>query len=122
MTASETYGRRLIPNIIDERARIHPERPVYSIPVAPGNDPVQLNDISTRGNVHSVPLSSNHVSHGFRDISARNFANAVNRVAWWLDAELGKGSFFPSIGYIGPRRLLRRKPSPRDTTADICKR
>lgn len=107
MAALGTYGRRLIPNIIDERARTDPERPVYSIPLASVNT-LELKDTSTRGNVHSVPVSSNHVSQGFRDISARIFANAVDRVAWWLDAELGKGSSFPSIGYIGPRRLLLR--------------
>lgn len=31
--ASKVYGKRLIPNIIDERARDDPERPVYSIPI-----------------------------------------------------------------------------------------
>ena len=103
MPASEAPGRRLIPNIVDERARVDPERPVYSIPLAS----VELKDTSSRGNVHSVP-GSNYVSQGFRNISARIFANAVDRVAWWLEAELGKGLLFPSIGYIGPRRLLLR--------------
>ena len=107
MAGLGTCGRRLIPNIIDERARTDPERPVYSIPLASVNAPLELKDTSTRGNVHSVPVSSNHVSQGFRDISARTFANAVDRVAWWLDAELGKGLSFPSIGFIGPRWLLQ---------------
>lgn len=113
MAVSGAYGRRLIPNIVDETARVDPDRPVYSIPFASENAPLELKDTSSRGNVHSVPGSSNHVTQGFRDVSARIFANAVDRVAWWLDAELGKGSSFPSIGYIGPRKLLLRKTSPK---------
>ena len=104
MALPGAYGRRLIPNIIDERARTNPERPVYSISMLYESATLELNDISSRGNVHSVPISSNHALRGFRDISARIFANAVDRVAWWIEAELGRGSNFPSIGYIGPRR------------------
>ena len=102
MADSEGYGRRLIPNIIDERARRDPERPVYSIPVSPTHG---LQDASAHGTVWSVPVSSVDVSLGFRDISAQLFANAVNRIAWWLESELGKGSSFPVVGYIGPRKL-----------------
>ena len=106
--ASTVYGKRLIPNIIDERARDDPERPVYSIPISSGNGSRGFQDISTRGAVYSIPVTSNDVSAGFHDISARLFANAVNRVAWWLESELGKGSSFPVIGYIGPRTTLQR--------------
>lgn len=105
MALAGAYGRRLIPNIIDERARTNPDRPVFSIPVVSGSTPLDLKDISSRGNVHSVPVSSNHTIQGFRDISARTFANAVDRVAWWLEANLGRGSNFPSIGYIGPHDI-----------------
>lgn len=101
------YGRRLIPSIVDERALVDPDRPVYSIPLAA----VELRDTSSRGNVHSVPMLSNGVSQGFKDISARAFANAVDRMAWWLEAELGKGSSFPSVGYIGPRTSGGEKDS-----------
>ncbi|KAL8788421.1 MAG: hypothetical protein Q9195_007300 [Heterodermia aff. obscurata] len=105
MVVPDASGRRLIPNIIDERARTNPERPVYSIPLVSESASLELKDISSRGNVHSVPLSSNHALRGFRDISARIFANAVDRVAWWLEAELGRGVDFPSIGYIGPHDI-----------------
>ena len=107
MAVSKDYGRRLIPNIVDERARSDPERPVYSIPVSAAKGSREFQDISASGTVYSVPVSSEDLSHGFRDISARVYANAVNRVAWWLESELGKGSSFPTIGYIGPRKLLR---------------
>lgn len=103
MKLSESYGRRLIPKIVDERARYDPERAVYSIPIPSSGLAQGFKDTSTRGTVYSVPVSSTAVSYGFRDISARIFANAVNRIAWWLESELGKGSSFPAIGYIGPR-------------------
>lgn len=107
MAASGPYGRRLIPNIIDERARIDPERPVFSIPSAFQGRRLELDGTFSPRVVLPVPVSSNPVSQGFRDISARTFAYAVDRVAWLLDAEVGKGLSFPSIAYIGPRRLLR---------------
>ena len=105
MGLSEDYGRRLIPNIVDQRARSDPQRAVYSIPVSSTDVTRDFKDISARGAVYSVPVSSNDVSRGFTDISACVFANAVNRIAWWLESELGKGSSFQAIGYIGPRML-----------------
>ncbi|MCJ1387732.1 hypothetical protein MMC18_000575 [Xylographa bjoerkii] len=81
MAGSKDYGRRLVPVIVDELARNDPERAVYSIPL------------------------SQDVSNGFKDISACAFANAVNRTSWWLHSELGKGSSFQSVGYIGPHDL-----------------
>ena len=107
MAVSKDYGRRLIPNIVDERARSEPERAVYSIPVSCDDGSHGFEDISARGAVYSVPVSSDDVPPRFRDISARVYANAVNRIAWWLESELGKGSSFQTIGYIGPRMLPR---------------
>jgi hypothetical protein len=83
MTAAKDYGRRLIVTIVDDQARDDPEHVVYRL-----------------------PLTSN-VAEGFRDITAFTLANAVNRTASWLESQLGKGSSFPSIGYIGPRKTLR---------------
>ena len=58
--------------------------------------------------VYSI-VTWNDTFKGLRDISSHDFANAINRTAWWLVSELGKGSLFPTIGYIGPRMLSRRK-------------
>lgn len=80
MAISRNYGRRLIPNIIDGRARDDPERVVYSIPV-----------------------SSTDFSLGFRDVNARDLANAINRTAWWLKSALVDSLCSRSVGYIGPR-------------------
>ncbi len=79
--ASQDYGRRLIPHIVDDLAKSDPERIVYSFP------------------------RSQDVSQGFRDVSAREFASAIDKVAWQLHKEIGRSSSFETIGYIGPREL-----------------
>jgi hypothetical protein len=79
LTQKKDFGRRLIVSIVDEQARTDPEHVVYRLPL-------------TR-NVHD----------GFRDISAAQLANAVDRTAWWLESQLGKGEKFPTVGYMGPR-------------------
>ncbi|KAJ5430722.1 Male sterility NAD-binding [Penicillium cf. griseofulvum] len=79
MAINKDYGRRLIITIVDEMARDKPEQAVYSLAI------------------------SQDISKGLRDISACDFANAVNRTAWWLESELGKGSQFPTVGFFGPR-------------------
>ncbi|RYP62963.1 hypothetical protein DL769_007102 [Monosporascus sp. CRB-8-3] len=83
MAASQDYGRRLIPHIVDDLAKSDPERIVYSFP------------------------KSQDVSKGFRDVTARNLASAVDKVAWWLQKEIGRSSSFETIGYIGPPLLDR---------------
>ncbi|KAK8080222.1 hypothetical protein PG997_008040 [Apiospora hydei] len=40
----------------------------------------------------------------FVDITARCFANAVNRASWYLSDELGKPEDFDSVGYYGTKR------------------
>ena len=82
MATLQQYGRRLIPHIVDDLAMSEPERIVYSFP------------------------KSQNVSQGFRDVSARELARAVDKVAWWLHNEIGKSSSLETIGYIGPRKLI----------------
>jgi len=118
MTVPAAYGRRLIPNIVDERARVNPEQIVYSLSFASTSTSLDLEDTASYGNANSVQGSPHHVSQQFRDVSARTFANAVDRVAWWLESKLGKGSSFPSIGWIGPRRSLLPKQNSEDALAE----
>lgn len=82
MSAPKDYGRRLVVTIVDDMARDEPDRVVYSLPL------------------------TRNVADGFRDITAFELANAVNRTAWWLESKLGKGLSFPTIGYMGPRKKL----------------
>ncbi|KAF8859904.1 acetyl-CoA synthetase-like protein [Acephala macrosclerotiorum] len=79
---NESLGRRSLVYIIDERARSEYERPVAMFP-------------KTRG-----------LSAGFREISYAQFANAINRVCWWLEETMPdlvekEGSF----AYFGPNDL-----------------
>jgi hypothetical protein len=76
----EDYGRRLLPQAIDQAAITRPERVAYSFPRY--NDPAL----------------------GFHDITNRRYANGIDRTAWWMQESFGRpdvGSF-PTIGYIGP--------------------
>ena len=72
------YGRRLLPVLVDEISRDDPDRIFISL-----------------------PLTSNP-EDGFRDISYRSFANAINRAAWWLESKLGKGQNFETLAYTAP--------------------
>ena len=77
---STEYGRRLIPQILDSLASTEPDRIIYS--VADFSDDV----------------------HKFRRISARSFANAVDKTAWWLHGQVGQSTLLETVGYIGPRK------------------
>lgn len=74
---------RLIHLIPDELARTVPEHPLFAL--ANGED----------------------MQDGFQTVSASLFANAISRTAWYLESLLGKAHDFPTIGYIGPRKLPR---------------
>lgn len=74
-------GERLIPDIIDERARESPSQPFASIP------------------------RSSRVEDGFKDVTYGQLGNAINACAWWIEKELGKGENFRTLTYIGPSDL-----------------
>jgi acyl-CoA synthetase (AMP-forming)/AMP-acid ligase II len=79
---SERYGERLLPHIIDDRARAG-----YSQPFA-------------------LFSKSRDASKGFETVSYQRLANAVNRVGWWLDANLaGKEEKKNAFAYFGPNDL-----------------
>ncbi|KAF5989805.1 nonribosomal peptide synthetase MxcG [Fusarium bulbicola] len=78
MAPAGDLGRRLIPRVLDDMSRDEPDRVIYSI------------------------AKSADISKGFTEITAREFANAVNKTAWWLEGLVGKSESFQTIGYIGP--------------------
>jgi len=103
--SSLEYGKRLIPQILDRQASADPDRIVYSI-AACSDD-----------------------SREFRHISARAFAKAVDKTAWWLHDRVGTQNGVSNgeqdagqngtqqetpkiqpLGYIGPRksRMFRK--------------
>lgn len=80
--ASSPYGKRLLPQIMDNLAVAEPDRTVFS-------------------------LAS--LVHGFIElehISVRNFAQAVDKVAWWLRAQVGIPDAIQPVAYIGPRAYI----------------
>lgn len=75
------YGRRLLPNLIDERAAAGHSRPYAAIALT--KDP----------------------RDGFREISYGVFANAINRCARWLIDEMGTSKTCEVLVYLGPQDL-----------------
>lgn len=80
--ASQDYGRRLLPQIVDNLAASHPNQIVFSL------------SSMVKGTLQ------------FRDISARQFAKAIDKTAWWLQAAIGRQDSIQPIGYIGPRKYF----------------
>ncbi|KXT02248.1 hypothetical protein AC578_5081 [Pseudocercospora eumusae] len=78
---SQDYGRRLIPQILDDVAAVDPDRIVYSV-------------------AHFVDGCRD-----FRHITARSFARAVDKTAWWLQSQVAASSTIQPLGYIGPHDL-----------------
>jgi acyl-CoA synthetase (AMP-forming)/AMP-acid ligase II len=74
-------AHRLIPNVVDELARDDPDRIVYEL------------------------ADADDVTKPFEKITARRYANAINRAAKWLQDILGKQDNTPTVGYLGPQDL-----------------
>lgn len=74
------YGRRLIPHIVDDNARDQPEKEAFQVP------------------------NSSDAKDGWRAISWKDFANAINHVARRIIETFGQpdADSFPTIAYIGP--------------------
>ncbi|PQE13474.1 NRPS-like enzyme protein [Rutstroemia sp. NJR-2017a WRK4] len=51
------------------------------------------------------PNSPQTYAEGYRKITYRDFANAVNGLAWWLRESLGPGDGSQVLAYIGPNDL-----------------
>ena len=76
-TSSDAIGHRLLHVTIDEIAVNSPDRIWAAIP------------------------KSTTLSDGYRDISFAAFANAINRLAWFLESKLGRSKSFEAVAYIG---------------------
>lgn len=75
-------GNQLLPVILENRAREDPH-----------------------GIWAKFPISPNSYSEGFRSVTRQEMMNAVNRVAWILERDLGRSQTFETIAYIGPNDL-----------------
>lgn len=74
--------KQLLPNIIDGMAKTRPEA-IYA----------------------ETPHSNVSYESGYRQITYRHLANAINGVAWFLDEQLGPGRLHETLAYIGPNDL-----------------
>jgi acyl-CoA synthetase (AMP-forming)/AMP-acid ligase II len=78
--ATTKWGERLLPVVIDEAARDTPSRAWASVPV----DDADL-------------------SKGFEDITYEAFANAINKLAWFIQSSMGgqPSVSFETLAYLG---------------------
>lgn len=79
---SSDCGARLIPHELDRLAKADPQ-----------------------GAVCAIPQDQFDVKKGFEDITYSRLANAVNKVAWWLDQTLGRSQTLEVIAYLAPQDI-----------------
>lgn len=72
------YGERLVVQVMDELASKTPER-IWA----------------------TITRSQYDVDEGFRDITVRQLADAVNGTAWFIHDQFGKSSTFEVVAYLG---------------------
>ena len=75
---SEPFGHRLLPVLIDEIAQQEPGR-LFCI-------------------IHGLP-------GGSRSLNMNDFARAINRASYWLEAHIGRGETFETLAYMGPNDI-----------------
>lgn len=77
MGARPTYGRRLVPQVLDELAATDPQR-VYA----------------------AIPKTAD-VKDGYRDITVADLARCVNFMARWIETKFGRSDCFETLTYVG---------------------
>lgn len=56
--------------------------------------------------VHALyPKSTVTYEEGYRAITYKDLANAVNGIAWWLHEALGPSDNFDVLAYVGPNDI-----------------
>lgn len=73
------WHNELVPNIVDRLASLTPTAPYALYPRSPWS-----------------------YDEGYRTVTYKDFANAINGLAWWLHETLGVGKNFEVLAYIGP--------------------
>jgi hypothetical protein len=82
MASELPRGHRVLPAIIDDYAKVAPDK-IYAV----------------------IPVNDDDLSQGFKNITYEQFANAVNAASWWLESTLGQSSSFETFAYYGLRDL-----------------
>ncbi len=81
LSSAPAYGHRIISSLIDEFARETPHRCFCSLP------------------------RTTRIDAGFCDVTYGILANAINRIAWWIEEKLGRNEEFETLAYVGPPDL-----------------
>ena len=81
MIPEPTFGKRLIPHLIDKIAQQTPRR------------------------CYCCLARSTGVQDGFREITYGTLANAINFLAWWIGDNIGRTRIFETVAYMGPPDL-----------------
>ena len=76
-----TFGERLIPTVIDQRANDYPERVFASFGI-------------------DDEFSS------YRDVTYGQLSKAIDRLSWWIANEIGTSESFGTICYLGKASIL----------------
>ena len=78
------WTRELVPTIIDRRATLEPAA-IYA----------------------EYPVSTTSYEDGYRSITYKDLANAVNGIAWWLQQNIGPGkdNVKEALAYMGPNDI-----------------
>lgn len=74
-------GLRLLPSFIDGLALVNPDLVFVEIP------------------------KTTSIDEGLHTISFRILARSIDKCAWWIQNQLGKGRGFPTLAYMGPHDL-----------------
>ena len=77
----ENDDQVLLPTLIDERARLEPERLYCAIVKSPNG------------------------ANGIIKVTYGDFVNAVNRCSWWLEKIFGKSESYETLAYVGSTDL-----------------
>lgn len=73
-------GERLVPHVIDEWSRCHPDTIWAAYP--PTLEALAQGDLIS--------------------ITWKTLSNSINRLAWWLSEQLGHGDHLETLCYVGP--------------------
>lgn len=76
---TSNWRDELVPNIVDHLAKVSPSAP-YAL----------------------YPDSPTTYDKGYRTVTYKDFANAINGFAWWFSKNLGRTEDFDVLAYIGP--------------------
>ena len=82
MLSNGKIGKRLIISVIDS----------YAI-----NDPTRV--------WVSVPVDDDDLTKGFKDVTYKELANAVNHVCWSVRENFADSTSFETLAYAGPKDL-----------------